>query len=199
MSNDIVTDSYGVYKSILLSALKDMFDQFIRNPYYYFYEEDLRVYLAQQLFQQIKPIEVKHLGKPIITIPIKCEYPSNSANGKRHDIVFIKRDDSKNIYTFDIPIAIELKLGSKSYDRCSEFKEDIKKLLEYKSIDPNNLGIAIYFYQDEIDNKLFIEWFRDIVEEFDKVEIDNITFDSPSVNSFIVTQSSVLSAVSYKY
>lgn len=185
------------YNSVLIVSLKELFSQFSSNPYYYFYEEDVRIDLALKLMQHIKPIEFSHFQRSIQTIPIKCEYPSSLASKQRHDIVFVKPNGLSNIYNLDIPIAIELKLGSKSYDRCSEFKEDVKKLLGYTS--DNFIGIAIYFYQDDIDSILFEKWFEDIVEKFEKIEIENITIDVSRVNSFIITpDKSVLKAISYK-
>jgi hypothetical protein len=190
--------AFNNYKSILISTLIDTFNRFSENPYYYFYEEDIRVDIVPKLIQQINPINVKHFDKNIQTIPIKCEYPILSSKQK-HDIVFILPNDLNNIYNLDIPIAMELKLGSKSYDRCSEFKEDIKKLKYYKSMKDDYLGIAIYYYQDDIDHKYFREWFSDIVEQFDDLKIEDITFNYSKVNSFIITPSNtVLSAVRYK-
>jgi hypothetical protein len=190
------------YKSIVSSAFIDILKQFRENPYYYFYEEDIRVDLAQKLIKESEQIEVTHphSHKKILTTPIKCEYPGNQQNNNRHDIVFVQRNSFDNIYILDIPVIIELKLGSKSYDRCSEFKEDIKKLLGYKYNHSINLGIAVYFYQDEVESKLFDIWFRDIIEKFKKVEMEKITFDSPDsplINSFIVTPDSILWADTY--
>ena len=185
------------YYSVLIASLKDLFIQFNDNPYDYFYEEDVRVDLAQKLMHYIKPIEFIHFKRSIRTIPIKCEYPSSLASKQRHDLVFVEPNSLSNIYNLDIPIAIELKLGSKSYDRCSEFKEDIKKFLGY-TLD-NFIGICIYFYQDEIDLILFEKWFEDIVEKFEKIDAENITIDISAVNSFIVTPNkSILKAISYK-
>ena len=83
------------YKSILEITLNEFFLNFIKNPYCYFYEEDIRVDLVKKLIERTDYIELSHFNKNIITSPIKCEYPSSLATKQRHDIVFVKSNDSK--------------------------------------------------------------------------------------------------------
>ena len=93
-----------------------------------------------------------------------------------------------NIYNLNLPIVIELKMGSKCYDRCAEFKEDIKKLLGY-CLDKNFIGIAILFYQDEIETNLFEGWLNDTVDKLKLIEHNKIELKEASVNCFIITPS----------
>ncbi len=184
------------YFSIIEHCLRELILNFQSNPYYYFYEEDIRVDLATRLINKTKTKEFIHFENKIITTPVKCEYPGILANKLRHDIVLVKQNSLNNIYQLDLPIIIELKLGSKSYDRCAVFKEDIKKLLNYNT--NTSLCIALYFYQDLADNKLFSSWFSDIINEFIELETNNITLDNRLVNSFIIPPSkNILKSISY--
>lgn len=179
------------------SSLRNLFSKFVNNPFYYFYEEDVRVELAQLLKNTFHEIEVNYFDNKIITSPIKCEYPSNLANKQKHDIVLVKQNGHQNIYNLDLSIIFELKLGSKNYDRCGELKEDIKKLLNYNS--QLEFGIALYFYQDIIDENNFLIWFNDIIDEFIKIEIDEIVIEPKVVNTFIITPNkTILKAIKYK-
>jgi len=185
------------YLELLRVSLVELLLKYRRNPYYYFYEEDIRVELARLLIDKFSTIKVEHSQNIITTSPVKCEYPSTSDNKKRHDIVIVNQNGLKDIYNLDLSVIIELKLGSKSYDRCSEFKEDIIKILGY---DLNiKLGIALYFYQDEINHSNFLGWFSDIINEFILVDIEKLTLEPNCLNTFIITPSqSVLKAISYK-
>ncbi|MBK7103824.1 MAG: hypothetical protein IPH62_00870 [Ignavibacteriae bacterium] len=181
---------------IFESSLKELFSKFANNPFYFFYEEDVRVELAQILKSKFKNIEIDHLKNKIITSPIKCEYPSSLANKQKHDIVQVKKNSLNNIYNLDLSVIIELKLGSINYDRCGVFKEDIKKLLSYNS--QLDFGIALYFYQNNIDEKYFTNWFNDIVVNFNQIEFQQLTIEPKVVNTFIITPNTILKTFTYK-
>ena len=166
-------------------VFKQILKRFVKEPYYYFYEEDIRADFAFNFISQIKPIEYMHIENKISTLPLKFEYPSSVDDKKRHDIVFLKLDSGKDIYKLDISIAIELKLGSKSYDRCAKFKKDIAKLARCKNFQ-DFTGIALYFFQDKIDYNLFNTWFKDTIESFDKININQISIEKSAINTFIV-------------
>jgi hypothetical protein len=73
------------YLNLLHIALIELLAKYKSNPYYYFYEEDIRVDLAQLLINKFDNIEVQHFNQKITTTPVKCEYPSSLANNDRHD------------------------------------------------------------------------------------------------------------------
>jgi|SRR5690606_23204264 len=186
-------------KELLLveNWLNTISTNYFSNPYFYFYEEDIRADFAFYMLGKIQATIFTHINKEISTSPIKFEYPSSFASKQRHDIVFLKANNSKNIYNLDISIAIELKLGSLSYDRCAKFKEDILKLLGGYSI-KEFTGIAIYFYQDKIDSKLFKEWFNDTVESFEIINSNEIRLEELKVNTFIISPEYILKANNYR-
>jgi hypothetical protein len=153
--------------------------------------------LGNDLVNNFKTVEFIHKNTIVNTSPIKFEYPSSFASKQRHDIVLLKKNSSNNIYNLDIPVAIELKLGSLSYDRCAKFKEDILKLLGGYS-NKEFTGIAVYFYQDKIDPNLFKEWFIDTIENFEIINLNLFTLEESKVNSFIITPEYILKANDYK-
>ena len=183
--------------SLVETCLKEKANKFISNPNFYFYEEDIRADFAFYMLEKIQPTTFTHVNREISTLPIKFEYPSSFASKQRHDIVFLRANASKNIYSLDISIAIELKLGSLSYDRCAKFKEDILKLLGGYS-NKEFTGIAVYFYQDNIDSKLFKEWFNDTVESFEIINSNEINLEESKVNTFIITPEYILEAKNYR-
>ena len=147
-----------------------IFGKFSLNPYRYFYEEDLRVELGYQLLENFDSVSFKNRDNVIKTSPIKFEYPSSLKNGKRHDIVLLKPNEYNDIYNCDISCAIELKLGSKITDRCADFKEDLKKLSNYKM--KEFIGIALFFYQDNVAFDLLKKWFEDISSDFEVIKLN---------------------------
>lgn len=179
------------------NSINKIIQRFCKEPFYYFYEEDIRVDLGNELVNNFKTVEFIHKNTMINTSPIKFEYPSSSASKQRHDIVFLKANASKDIYNLEISIAIELKLGSLSYDRCAKFKEDILKLIGGYS-NKEFTGIAVYFYQDKIDSKLFQEWFNDIIENFEIINSNQIILEQSKVNTFIITPEYILKANNYR-
>ncbi|GIK21411.1 MAG: hypothetical protein BroJett005_08250 [Ignavibacteriota bacterium] len=179
------------------NSINKIIQRFSQNPFHYFYEEDIRVDLGNDLVNNFKTVEFIHKNTIVNTSPIKFEYPSSFASKQRHDIVLLKKNSSNNIYNLDIPVAIELKLGSLSYDRCAKFKEDILKLLGGYS-NKEFTGIAVYFYQDKIDPNLFKEWFIDTIENFEIINLNLFTLEESKVNSFIITPEYILKANNYK-
>lgn len=179
------------------NSINKIIQRFCREPFCYFYEEDIRVDLGNELVNNFKTVEFIHKNTKINTSPIKFEYPSSFASKQRHDIVLLKANASKNIYNLDISMAIELKLGSLSYDRCAKFKEDILKLIGGYS-NKEFTGIAIYFYQDKIDAKLFQDWFNDTIENFEIINSDQIIIEQLKVNTLIITPEYILKANNYR-
>lgn len=182
---------------ILQKVLNNFVNSYRSNPFKYFYEEDIRVNIGNDLLNNFETVEFTHQNSIINTSPIKFEYPSSFASKQRHDIVYLKANASKNIYNLDISIAIELKLGSLSYDRCAKFKEDILKLIGGYS-NKEFTGIAVYFYQDKINSKLFQEWFNDIIENFEIIYSQQIILEKSKVNTFIITPEYILKANNYR-
>ena len=179
------------------NCLKEKAIKFVNNPYFYFYEEDIRADFAHYMLKQVQAETFPHMDKRISTIPIKFEYPSSFASKQRHDIVFLKPNASNNIYNLDISIAIELKLGSLSYDRCAKFKEDINKLIGGHKQKPFT-GLAVYFYQDKINKELFNTWFNDTME-LEIINVNQISIEKLEVNTFIITpEENILKAKGYK-
>lgn len=146
----------------LEKVLNDFIQEFQSNPIKYFYEEDLRAELLNQLCREnifnIKiPITKNNewlkdyltIGvKYIDTSGIKAEYPSN----KRFDIAFINPnkitdEDSSNHYIFECLFAIEIKLSQKD-NQNSAFKSDLEKLKDYKISHKSFTGIVINFEQN---------------------------------------------------
>ncbi len=179
------------------NSINKVIQQFAQNPFNYFYEEDIRVDLGNDLLSNFKVADFTHNNSIISTSPIKFEYPSSFASKQRHDIVLLKKNASNNIYSLDISVAIELKLGSLSYDRCSKFKDDIIKLFG-GYINKEFTGLALYFYQDKIDSNLFEDWFKDIIESFEIILQNQISIDKLKVNTFIITPEYILKAKSYR-
>ncbi len=181
------------FKDAIFNTVKS----FYNNPFIFFYEEDLRVFITHKLieesFEKVK-FEIKkdfqnHLGKnPIYSLPIKAEYPPTSKKKKRFDIVYLE-NNGFDFYNLPVTVALELKLGSKIYDRCNKFKDDIKKLVESLSTkgDLNFCGIALYFYQNDDSlaniNKDFGE--TTLFEEFVIAKEFNLTDNL--VHVFIIT------------
>lgn len=172
------------------NAINRIIKRFSNNPYYYFYEEDLRVEFGMELLNEFEKIDFVYKNNIIKTSPIKFEYPSQQSNKQRHDIVLLKPDTANNIYNLELSSAIELKLGSKIYDRCADFKEDIRKLLGYS--DTEFLGVALYFYQDIIDSSLFTIWFNDIIESFENIKTKNNIEINNGLNTFIILPNEIL-------
>lgn len=146
----------------LENVLNDFIQEFQSNPIKYFYEEDLRAELLNQLWRKdifnIKiPITqnnkwlkdyLKIGKKEIDTSGIKAEYPSN----KRFDIAFINPnkitdENSSNHYIFECLFAIEIKLSQKD-NQNSAFKSDLEKLKDYKKSHSSFTGIVINFEQN---------------------------------------------------
>jgi hypothetical protein len=178
------------------SSINRIIQRFSENPYYYFYEEDIRVELGMDLLSEFEKTSCTHYDRIIKTSPIKFEYPSQQSNKQRHDIVLLKPESSNNIYKLELSSAIELKLGSRIYDRCSDFKEDIRKLLGYSYNE--FIGVALYFYQDVIDSNLFNIWFNDIVESFESIRgVNNIKINY-GLNTFIILPSEILKVIKLK-
>lgn len=179
------------------NSINKIIQRFCQTPFYYFYEEDIRVDLGNELVNNFKTVEFTHQNIIVNTSPIKFEYPSGFASKQRHDIVLLKADASKNIYNLDILNAIELKLGSLSYDRCAKFKDDILKLIG-GCLNKEFTGIALYFYQDKINPKLFQEWFKDTIGNFEIINSNQINLEQSKVNTFIITPEYILKANNYK-
>ncbi len=178
------------------NSINKIIKQFIENPFFCFYEEDIRVELGNDLLCNFKTVEFTNGNDIVNTSPIKFEYPSSYASKQRHDIVFLEKNNSNNIYSLNIPVAIELKLGSSNYDRCAKFKEDILKL--FGGIQNKKFtGIAIYFYQDEKESDLFYSWFKDIIKSFEIIKAGCINIENLKVNSFIITPKYILKAKEY--
>lgn len=188
-----------IFENVILDLIK----KFNSNPFGYFYEEDLRTTLAFHLSNSFNEIKYKVRSdfaqtlkiNEIYSNPIKCEYPQSEKKEKRFDIVYID-DVGNDFYNCKISVAIELKLGSPIYDRAGKFKKDIEKLQKKlnKSTDSNFLGIALYFYQGDIDLHSIKEWFPQIIEEMEEIKInkiEKITLEQSKVNVLIISKNSL--------
>ena len=52
-------------------VFKQILKRFVKEPYYYFYEEDIRADFAFNFISQIKPIEYMHIENKISTSTFK--------------------------------------------------------------------------------------------------------------------------------
>ncbi|MGQ9799747.1 MAG: hypothetical protein ACUVRG_10760 [Ignavibacterium sp.] len=190
-------------KEIFENIILDLIKKFNSNPFSYFYEEDLRTILAFHLSNSFNEIKYKVRSdfaqalkiNEIYSNPIKCEYPRGEKKGKRFDIVYID-DVGNDFYNCKISIAVELKLGSPINDRAGKFKKDIEKLQNKlnKSADSNFLGIALYFYQGDINLHSIQEWFPQIIEELKEIKInklEKIYLEQNKVNVLIISKNSL--------
>lgn len=199
-------------KDIILLVVKTL-DTFIKtfqaSPYDFFYEEDARSILYSSLVSKWKILEMERLSglkwigenkiivKDTKTIPFKAEYPrSTSAQNTRlparFDIAYIEDGkDHDNFYDLPVSIAIELKLGSKMWDQCGGFRDDLIKLTNYQKENQINFtGIALYLYQpieSEGQQDLFIKtpWFKSTFKSVEEKEISEIP--EKGVIGFIAT------------
>lgn len=184
-------------------ALKEFIKKFSFNPFFFFYEEDIRADLSvflsnyfDELNFNVKEGFNKILGLDVIkSSPVKCEYPRNLNKKNRFDVAILY-NDSDDFYNCDVKIAIEIKLGSILYDRVGKFKEDIKKLRSRlnENLTRNFLGVGIYFYQNNIDLKNILRWFPEINQEIREIRINDIDFlhfPENGIKSIIVTNSSI--------
>ena len=146
----------------LQSVLNDFIKSYQSSPIRYFYEEDLRADLLNRLWRK----DIYNIKLPITTnnewlrdyatifdeeiniSGIKAEYPSTT----RFDIAYINPRgiipaSFSNHYILECLFAIEVKLSQKD-NKNSDFKTDIKKLFDYKTLFPTFTGIAINFEQN---------------------------------------------------
>lgn len=156
-----------MHLQILQNVLNNFINSFQQNPIKYFYEEDVRAHLLNELWkEEIYNIKVpvtannqwikdyqKILGNEMDISGIKAEYPSN----KRFDIAFIHPDKINNTncynhYILECFFALEIKLSQKD-NKNADFKSDIEKLKDYKKLNPIFTGVAINFEQNPDYNK----------------------------------------------
>ena len=156
--------------SFFTIAIKNLLVKFHANPFYFFYEEDVKTYLLSQLSNMFDEEEfsVRHdfVNKlsvsKIKSIPIKSEYPYVRGKISKYDISLIEAIGD-NHYDLPSSIVIELKLGSAIYDRCSNFKDDLRKLIFYRNnAETNNsLGISLFLNQSSLTEKEIKSWLMD--------------------------------------
>lgn len=195
-------DKLTLIKNDLLKVIV----QFKQNPFLYFYEEDLRVDLVTSMknsldesiffnipsnFNSICDSSFIIQKKHIKSSPIKTEYPVILKNKRRFDIVYLE-NNGYDFYNLKPKLAIELKLGSDliGSDKCLQFKKDFKKLVKYRNLmimqNETFTGIATYFYQTEIKDKLlFNKWFSDTFL-LSEIDYTKLTIEENCVNVIIV-------------
>lgn len=190
---------------IFEGVLVDFINKFITNPFYYFYEEDLRCSLISNLADSFK--EIKFNVKPdfvtklknitIYSTPIKCEYPHSGKNHNRFDIAFIE-SISEDFYNCEVRIGVEIKFGSPIYKRKSGFIKDIDKLKKKfsESLVNQFLGIGLYFYQGAITIDDIKKWFPETtIEVIEKHlnKLKKINLPSNGIKILVISSNNVFS------
>ncbi len=180
-------------------AIKNVISKFQSNPFYFFYEEDVKLYLYSQLlnlfdeeeFPIRKDFAISFGIDKIKSTPIKAEYPHRSGEISKYDISLIEAI-GENHYEMPSSIAVELKLGSVKHDCWSGFVDDLRKLLMFKMISnlENKLGIAIYFYQSAFKEDEIKKWLKDFSYDFTLISIDEFTMFDDEISALIVTSES---------
>lgn len=194
----------------LEKVLNDFIQEFQSNPIKYFYEEDLRAELLNQLWRKnifnIKiPITQNNewlkdyltIGeKHINTSGIKAEYPSN----KRFDIAFINPnkitdENSFNHYIFECLFAIEIKLSQKD-NQNSAFKSDLEKLKDYKRSHPSFTGIVINFEQNPNYDSSKVQSAYNSYENLKFSQLEKqFSISENIINCLFITKNYILSGV----
>ncbi|NMB81408.1 MAG: hypothetical protein GYA14_06280 [Ignavibacteria bacterium] len=187
------------------AEINEIAKRFQKNTFDYFYEEDIRSELYCLLKNKIKheyqfgisEINFKDLrnnlkSNTIISSIVKTEYPRN----KRFDIAILK-EKGEDFYNVPIQLAIEIKLGSKETktDNFGKYSDDIRKLLSNKNeINNDNFtGLAIYFYQTNIDNN-YEKVSRWIGGEIKFNKVDNIVIEANKVNAIVIARDAIYSS-----
>ncbi len=191
----------------LYKVLNNFINSYQLNPIKYFYEEDVRAHLLNELWKEkifnIKlPVAAKNLwikdyqeifGNETTISGIKAEYPSNG----RFDIAFINphKLDSRNCfnhYILECLFAIEIKLSQKD-NKNSDFKSDIEKLREYKSLHPAFTGITINFEQNpNYDKNKVLEDYNNY-NDLKFLELDKpVSILENTVNYFFISKNYLL-------
>lgn len=184
-------DRESIIKNVEKSIV-EFIKEYCKNPFEYFYEEDIRASLLTYFKSKINfssdyptlnysdPIKNSSIKSSII----KSEYPSH----KRFDIAFLGYQEDKDFYNQPVFMAIEIKLGSHMIgsDQTSGFKSDIIKLKECLSSynDENFIGIAIYFCQTPISIDDIKKWYIEI--PFEQLYINQIILSTNNVYAIIV-------------
>jgi len=179
-------------------ALTRCFKNFKENPFAFYYEEDIRVNLMNELIINLEgiyylPSEKLKEYEDIKThklLPLKAEYPHIKDRIGRFDIAFTE-EEGESIYHLPVSIAIELKLG---LDQSGSLKKDVNSLLEYKeqSKTKHFSGIAIYFHQKTLIEEEARGWFKDSFIRFEKTTEDTTTITDDAVNIFLVSKNLTL-------
>jgi hypothetical protein len=151
-------------------AINKVIEKFHSNPFFFFYEEDIKNYFYSHLLDSCEEEEFpvrsdfakKLIIKKVKSIPIKLEYPFNRGATSKYDVTLIE-PIGDNHYEMPSSIAVELKLGAKGNDQCGPYKDDLLKLILFRSTSKlqNNLGISIYFYQSSLKQLDIEKWLVD--------------------------------------
>lgn len=170
--------------------------KFHSNPYYFFYEEDMKIFLYSQLTDRFEEEEFLVRNdfakifntKKIKSIPIKSEYPLNRGTTSKYDLTYIEAVGD-NHYELPSSVVIELKLGSGIYDRCGPFKDDLLKLIMFRTTTKlqNSLGISIYFYQSSLSQHDIEKWLTDFNYKIDCIRLDELILSANNIFSIIVS------------
>lgn len=197
-----------------LLTLQKLFNNFIqnyqKNPIKYFYEEDIRAQLLNELCKEeiynIKlPVTANNqwikdyqqiFGNETDISGIKAEYPSN----KRFDIAFINPDkitytNSFNHYILECFFALEIKLSQKD-NKNSDFKSDIEKLKDYKKLNFAFTGVAINFEQNlNYDKVRVIEDYNNYNDFKFLEQVKPVSISENAINYFFISRNYVLGGI----
>ena len=194
----------------LQKVLNNFINSYQQNPIKYFYEEDVRAHLLNELWKEeifnIKlPVTAKNLwikdyqqifGSETNISGIKAEYPSN----KRFDIVFLNPNklDSTNCfnhYILECLFALEIKLSQKD-NKNSDFKSDIEKLKDYKRLNPTFTGVAINFEQNpNYDKDKILEDYNSY-NDLKFLELDKpVSISENTINYFFISKNYLLGGI----
>jgi|SRR5690554_3351796 len=202
----------------LQKVLNNFINSYQPNPIKYFYEEDVRAHLLNELWNEeifnIKlPVTKKNLwikdyqqifGSEIDISGIKAEYPLKMNvehhPNKKFDIAFINPNklnpaNCSNHYILECLFALEIKLSQRD-NKNSDFKSDIEKLKNYKILHSTFTGVAINFEQNPNYNK------NKVIEDYNNYkDLKFLDLDKPvsisenTINYFFVSRNYVLGGI----
>jgi hypothetical protein len=179
-----------------IDVLTGVIENFWKNPFDYFYEEDIRAYLysaikvkipdkgsykCSEQFSSLKNFWQNEMFNSSI---VKAEYPYSNNSRKRFDVVILE-NKANDFYKIPADIGIEIKMGSEEtkVDNVSGYIENIQSLLEYQKNVNSFIGMALYFYQTALKDPQ--QYFMtDLIVE---ISLKDLHFEAGKIYALIIT------------
>lgn len=161
-------------------SLQEIAKNYIKSPFNYLYESDIRCILYADIFHRMRDSTVKLESRTIgsqdptghLAInPVKSEYPS----GTRFDIAIIEGpgDKARRIWNHRVNIAIEVKLWQID-GTGGGVLADLSKLAEYRrGREGQFLGISLLFCQPTMDYRKYLKDHLGLLKPTDRLELAN--------------------------